>query len=117
MEKETIQHEKIAADSTRKVCETWTREDNYRVKVITWHDRSRKAFMSVISECQIQRQEGYTMEYFSPMVDLNKLIQAERVSRYNFGKLQEFHLQTTAQVMDQVTELLADLNRRAEGVA
>ena len=114
MEKETIQHEKIAVDSRRKVSESWTRGDNYRVRVSTWHDKTRKTFISNISECQIQPREGYSMEFFSPFVDLNRLIQAERVSRYNFAKLQEFHLQAVAQVQAEVDTLLATLKKSEE---
>jgi hypothetical protein len=110
-----IQHEKIAVDSSRKVSESWTREeDNYRVKVSTWHDKNRKAFISNISECQIQPREGYTMEFFSPFVDLNRMIQAERVTRYNFAKLQEFHLQAVAQVQAEVNSLLANAKKVEE---
>jgi hypothetical protein len=107
-------HEKIAVDSSRKVSESWTRGDNYRVKVTTWHDKTRKAYLSNISECQIQPREGYTMEFFSPFSDLNKLIQAEQVSRYNFANLQAFHLAAVAQVLDQVEQLLANPSKVVE---
>jgi predicted component of type VI protein secretion system len=48
---------------------------------------------------------------------LNKLIQIQAVSRYNYEKMEDFHTQAVAQVMDQVNALIADLNRDAEGVA
>lgn len=102
-------HEKLGHEINRRIVESWTREeDNYRVKVTTWHDKTRKAFLSNISECQIQPGEGYIMEFFSPFSDLNKLIQAERVNRYNFAKLQEFHLLAVAEVLSEVNQLLAN---------
>jgi uncharacterized protein YqfB (UPF0267 family) len=48
---------------------------------------------------------------------LNKLIQIQAVTRYNYDKLSDFHTQAVAQVIDQVDALIADLNRNAEGVA
>ena len=113
-----IQHEKIAVDSSRKVSESWTREeDNYRVKVSTWHDKNRKAFISNISECTIEKNDGYTMEKSIMYQSLNKLVQIQAVNRYNYEKMADFHTQAVAQVMDQVNALIADLNRNEEGVA
>jgi len=109
-----MQHDKIAVDSRRKVTESWTREDNYRVKVITWHDKTRKAFISNISECQVQPRDGYSMEFHAVFSDLNKVIQAERIARYNFAKLQEFHLQAVAQVQAEVDSLLANSKKVVE---
>ena len=118
MEKEMIQHEKFGHDINRRIVESWTREeDNYRVKVSTWHDKNRKAYLSNISECTIERRDGFTMEKWTMYSSLNKLIQIQAVSRYNYEKMAELHIQAVAQVMDQVQALLADVTRDAEGVA
>lgn len=108
-------HEKFGHEINRRIVESWTREDNYRVKVSTWHDKTRKAFISNISECIIERNEGYTMERWVMYSDLNKMIQMKAVSRYNYEKMSDFHLQAVAQVMDQVNDLIA--NRDAQAVA
>lgn len=111
-------HEKLGHEINRRIVESWTREeDNYRVKVSTWHDKTRKAFISNISECTIERNEGYTMERSVMYSSLNKLVQIQAVTRYNYEKMSDFHTQAVASVMDQVEALLADLNRNAEGVA
>ena len=110
--------EKFGHEINRRIVESWTREeDNYRVKVTTWHDKNRKAYLSNISECTIERNEGYTMERSVMYSSLNKLVQIQAVTRYNYEKMADFHLQAVAQVMDQVEARLADLNRNAEGVA
>jgi hypothetical protein len=109
--------EKFGHEINRRIVESWTREDNYRIKVTTWHDKTRKAFISNLSECTIERTEGYTMERFTMYQSLNKLIQMQAVTRYNYEKMADFHIQAVAKVMDQVNALIADLNRDAEGVA
>jgi competence transcription factor ComK len=113
-----MQHEKFGHEINRRIVESWTREeDNYRVKVSTWHDKTRKAFISNISECTIEKNDGYTMEKSIMYQSLNKLVQIQAVARYNYEKMSDFHTQAVAQVMDQVNSLIADLNRDAEGVA
>ena len=57
-----MDHQKFGHEINRRIVESWTREDNYRVKVTTWHDKNRKAFISNISECQIEKNAGYVME-------------------------------------------------------
>lgn len=110
--------EKFGHEINRRIVESWTREeDNYRVKVTTWHDKNRKAFISNISECNIERCDGFTMERSIVFQSLNKLIQMQAVTRYNYEKMSEFHIQAVTQVLDQVNALIADLNRNAEGVA
>jgi hypothetical protein len=108
-------HEKFGHEINRRIVESWTREDNYRVKVSTWHDKRHKGYISTISECLIERNEGYTIEKWVMYSDLNKMIQMQAVSRYNYEKMAEAHLQAVAQVLDQVNDLIA--NRDAEAVA
>lgn len=108
-------HEKFGHEINRRIVETWTREDNYRVKVTTWHDKNHKGYISVISECTIEKGDGYTMEKWVMYSDLNRRIQYQAVSRYNYEKMSQAHLEAVAQVTDEVNELIA--NRNAEAVA
>ncbi len=55
------------------------------------------------------------MEKWVMYSDLNKMIQMQAVSRYNYEKMAEAHLQAVAKVLDQVNDLIA--NRDAEAVA
>lgn len=112
-----MKHEKYGHEINRRIVESWTREDNYRVKVRSWHDKNRKAFISNLSECQIEANEGYVMEKSVMYSDLNQLIQIQPVSRYNYEKMAEFHAQAVAQVLDQIHSLLGDASRVAGEVA
>lgn len=112
-----MKHEKFGHEINRRIVESWTREDNYRVKVRSWHDKNRKAFISNLSECQIEANEGYVMEKSVMYSDLNQLIQIQPVSRYNYEKMSEFHAQAVAQVLDQINSLLGDASRVAGEVA
>ena len=117
MQNQMIQHEKYGHEINRRIVESWTREDNYRVKVTTWHDKTRKAFISNISECTIERRDGFTMEKWTMYQSLNKLIQIQKINRYNYDKMAYFHILGVAMVQNQINALIADLNRDAEGVA
>ena len=112
-----MDHQKHGHEINRRIVESWTREDNYRVKVRSWHDKNRKAFISNLSECQIEVNEGYVMEKSVMYSDLNQLIQIQPVSRYNYEKMSEFHAQAVAQVLDQINSLLGDASRVAGEVA
>jgi hypothetical protein len=102
-----MDHQKHGHEINRRIVESWTREDNYRVKVSTWHDRNRKAFISNLSECKAEQREGYTMEFFSPFSDLNQLIQMQGVSRYNYEKMADFHDKAVTAVLDQIYSLIS----------
>jgi hypothetical protein len=110
-----MDHQKHGHEINRRIVESWTREDNYRVKVTTWHDKNRKAFISNISECQIEKNEGYTMEKSVMYQSLNRLIQMEAVSRYNYEKMADFHAKAVTAVLDQINSLLSDPSRVAVG--
>ena len=106
-----MDHQKHGHEINRRIVESWTREDNYRVKVTTWHDKNRKAFISNLSECQIEKNEGYTMEKSVMYQSLNRLIQMEGVSRYNYEKMADFHAKAVSAVLDQIYSLLSDPSR------
>lgn len=87
---DTVEKEVVRNDITRKITESYT-VGTYRVKVSTWHDKNRKAYLTEVSECEIERREGYTMERHAIFANYYKVIKTERVSRYSFKSLELFH--------------------------
>lgn len=110
-----MDHQKFGHEINRRIVESWTREDNYRVKVTTWHDKNRKAFISNLSECQIEKNAGYVMEKSVMYQSLNRLIEMQGVSRYNYEKMSDFHANAVSAVLDQINSLLSDPSRVAVG--
>lgn len=109
----TIERESVSSEASRKITDTYT-VGNYRVKVQTRHDKNRKAYLTTISECQIQKNDGYTMEFHSVFTDYLKTIKAERVSRYGFTSLSQFH-NSTAQEAAEIVNDLINSNQKKEG--
>ena len=112
-----MDHQKHGHEINRRIVESWTREDNYRVKVSTWHDKNRKAFISNLSDCRIEVSENYTMEISVMFSDLNQKIQIQPVNRYNYEKMADFHNKAVTAVLDQIYSLLNDASRVAGEVA
>jgi hypothetical protein len=109
--------EAIAVDSSRKAVDYWTREDGYRVKITTRHDKQRKSYTTTISECEAQHREGYTMEYHRVFLDLYRTLNNSSAARYNFNKLQEIHAEIVKAMIQDVEGLLsnhAPIEREAE---
>ena len=104
-----MKHEKYADATRRKVVETWTLENNYRVKVYTYHDKIKKAYWSIISECRIEASgdSGIYFEKHHMREDLNQLAGKAEGLRYNYEKLSAAHEAAAANVADQVAQLLA----------
>ena len=102
-------HNQISNDAKRKITDTYTL-GAYRVKVYTSHDRVKKAYWSVISECIVE-PSGTTGIYFEksrPQVDLNKLVNSAIASRYNYQHLISYHnkaLYIVRELVDQLLEL------------
>jgi hypothetical protein len=109
----TIAKEITRNDITRKITESYTIGD-YRVKVTTWHDKSRKAYLTSIGECQIEKREGYTMERHAIFASYYKTIKAERVSRYSFKSLEAFHDSTAQEAADIVDRLIKSHQEKEE---
>ena len=105
-------HEKFGNDITRKITETWTTPDNYRVKVYTYHDRAKKVYWSIISECEVEESgsSGFYMERHRLRTDLNRLISQTLATRYNYEKMAAAHESASSQVSSLVAELLAAHN-------
>lgn len=101
-------HEKHASDARRKITETWTMPDNYRVKVYTYHDKAKHVYWSIISECIVEESgtSGIYFERHSMQVDLNQLISSIPAARYNFRKLEHAHNLASYQVESLVYELI-----------
>jgi len=103
------EHEKYASSERRKITETFTTPDNYRVKITTRHDKDRKTYTSIISECVIE-ESGTTGIYFerhAVHADLNQLISFTPAARYDFRKLEHAHNLAAESVEGLVSELIA----------
>jgi hypothetical protein len=99
-------HNHISNDAQRKINYTYTL-GAYRVKVYTSHDRVKKAYWSVISECIVE-PSGTTGIYFEKHrlhIDLNKLINTAIATRYNYQHLISHH----SKALDSVRELIDQL--------
>jgi hypothetical protein len=109
--------EAIAIDSSRKAVDYWTRDDGYRVKITTRHDKERKSYTTTISDCEAQQREGYAMEYHRVFTNLYRTLNREATTRYNFNKLQEIHAEIVKAMILDVETLLAThapIEREAE---
>lgn len=105
MNTDTVEKNVTRNEITRKIVETYT-DGSYRVRVETYHDKNRKAYITTIGECQIEKRDGYTMEFHSVFTNYYKRIKAESVSRYSFKSLEEFHNSTAEEVAAIVANLL-----------
>lgn len=100
-------HNQISNDNHRKITDTYTRGD-YRVKVYTYHDKNKKCYWSIISECIVE-PSGTTGIYFEksrPQIDLNKLISLNVASRYNYQHLIIHHNKAIHMVRELIDQLL-----------
>ena len=100
--------EAIAVDSLRKAVDYWTRDDGYRVKITTRHDKQRKSYTTTISECVAHKREGYTMENHRVFLDLYRTLNNATAPRYNFTKLQEVHAEIVKAMIQEVEGLIAN---------
>jgi hypothetical protein len=108
MEKYGAQWDKFGDAQRRKIVETYT-IGNYRVKLYTYHDKVKKSYWSIISECQIE-ESGTSKIYFERHrihEDLNQLAGRIDVSRYNWSNMERAHCMAAQTVQDQVMRLLA----------
>lgn len=94
-------------DSTRRrIVETWTL-GTYRVKVTTYHDKSGKAYTSIISECEISESSpGFYFERHRLHRDVNKLAGRVSVSRYSWPNMERAHNIAADSVSDLISQLL-----------
>jgi hypothetical protein len=99
--------EALALESSRKSINTYTREDGYRIKVVTSHDKQRKAYRTTISACVAEKREGYTMERHTIFTDLYRTLNVEPAARFNFTKLQAIHTEIVEAMIEDVKTLLS----------
>lgn len=100
--------EELVSDTRRKALDYWTREDNYRVKVETRHDTGRKAYVTTISECLVLPRDGYSVERHAVFADLYKVLNVEKVARYNFKNMTALHRDIVAATIKDVEQLLRE---------
>jgi hypothetical protein len=111
-------HEKHVNEITRKCVDTYTLENNYRVKIYTYHDKVKKAYWSTIKECVVE-ESGTTGIYFekhSMHTDLNRLAGKVEALRYNPENMKKAHELALYSVLDLVGELL-ESNQERERVS
>jgi hypothetical protein len=103
-----VKHEKLVNEITRKCVDTYTLENNYRVKVYTYHDKVKKVYWSVISECTVEASgtAGFYFEKHTMYTDLNRLAGKVEALRYNPEKLKAAHELALFSVFGQIEELL-----------
>ena len=101
-------HEKFTNEITRKCVDTWTLENNYRVKVYTTHDKVKKVYWSTISECEVKASgtSGIYFEYHIMYKHLNKLAGKVIATRYNPSNMVKAHDDALYAVRELVDQLL-----------
>lgn len=102
-----MKQEKIIREQDRKIVSTYTLENNYRVKLSTYHSSTSKVIHTILSECITGTSGMFTMETFVMYRDLNERVISEPVARYSFKALQDQHERAITQTAQQVAYLLA----------
>lgn len=101
-------HEKFTNEITRKCVDTYTLENNYRVKVYTYHDKVKKVYWSTINECVVEASgsEGIYFEKRTVHTSLHKLAGRVEALRYNPENMKKAHEQALYSVRELVDQLL-----------
>jgi hypothetical protein len=101
-------HEKIVNEISRKCVDTYTLDNNYRVKVYTYHDKVKKAYWSTIKECMVEASgsEGIYFEKHTMHTDLHQLAGQVEALRYSAENMKKAHELALYSVLGQVEELL-----------
>lgn len=103
-----MKQDKVINEQGRKIVTTYTLENNYRVKVSTYHSSTSKVIYSILSECITGTSGIFTMETFMMYRDLNERVISEPVARYSFKVLQDQHERAIEQAAQKVALLLAE---------
>lgn len=92
--------------------DTWTLDNNYRVKVYTYHDKNKKAYWSVIKECTVEASgtAGIYFEKSTLHTSLNQLAGKVEALRFNGDSMVKAHDNAIDSVRDLVDQLL-ELNK------
>ena len=86
-------HERFLNHVSRKCVDTWTLDNNYRVKVYTYHDKNKKSYWSIVSECTVE-ESGTTGIYFerhTVHTSLNQLAGKVEALRFNGDSMVKAH--------------------------
>lgn len=102
-----VEENKVIDQERRKIVTTYTLENNYRVKLSTYHYGNSKAIRSILSECITGTSGIFTMERFTMYRDLNELVISEPVARYSFKLLEDQHARALEYVANTISLLLA----------
>ncbi len=102
-------HENFVNEITRKCVDTYTLENNYRVKVSTYHDKVKKVYWSTISECVVEASgtAGFYFERHTMYTDFNRLAGKVEALRYNPENMKKAHglaLDSVRGLIDQLLE-------------
>ena len=99
---------KYGSSERRRITESYTLANNYRIKITTWHDKARKAYLTSVSECMTEpREGGYTIERHTVYADFNRLVSSEPAARYSWQNMERVHNIAAESVGDLIRELLA----------
>lgn len=112
----SVKHDKFVNEITRKCVDTYTLENNYRVKVSTYHDKVKKVYWSTISECVVE-DSGTTGIYFerhSMHTDFNRLAGRVEALRYNPENMKRAHALALDSVRGLIDQLLEAGKEREE---
>jgi hypothetical protein len=87
-----MEHKQIISNERRRITDTYTLPNNYRIKISTYHDRAKKIYWSVISECVVRESgAGVYFERHRMHADLNKLLATAPTLRYSPKDLHNVH--------------------------
>ena len=103
-----MKQDKVINEQGRKITSTYTLDNNYRVKLSTYHSSTSKVIYSILSECITGTSGVFTMETFMMYRDYNARVISEPVSRYSFKTLQDQHERAIEQAAQQIAYLLAE---------
>ena len=105
-------HERFLNHVSRKCVDTWTLDNNYRVKVYTYHDKDKKAYWSIIKECMVEASgtSGIYFEKSTVHVSLNQLAGKVEALRFNGDSMVKAHDSAIDSVRDLIDQLL-ELNK------
>jgi len=107
-----VEHKQIISNERRRITDTYTLPNNYRIKISTYHDKAKKIYWSVISECVIRESgAGVYFERHRMHADLNKLLATAPGLRYNSKDLHAAHahaLGLGVELRDQYLTINAD---------
>jgi len=106
-------HNQIISNERRRITDTYTLENNYRIKISTYHDKVKKNYWSVISECVVRESgAGVYFERHRIHADLNKLLATAPGLRYSSKDLHTAHataLDLGEELREQYLAINADI--------